>query len=159
MPSGDGVGHVYVDYNMVDGVGPRRPAKFIPPLKKVELDGTPIEMWFPIPLDASQREEITGLLRPLLSHAKRRVTVTCDKVVIEGLLARDSKPVRDTLARVQRVRLPEAHTSAGAPGGVVRRMSPGSLRPWFACESRPPVRLRTAGKAKTAYRRRRRRPR
>lgn len=77
---------------------PRR-AKTIRPLKKAILDGPPIEMRFPIPLEPAQQKELAELLRPLLSHGKRRVTVTADKVVIEGVLVRDSKPARDALAR------------------------------------------------------------
>ncbi|AGA26399.1 hypothetical protein [Singulisphaera acidiphila] len=77
--------------------GPRR-AKSIRPLKKTTLDGPPIEMRFPMPLQTSQQKELTKLLRPLLSHRKRRVTVAADKVVIEGVLVRDSKTVRDALA-------------------------------------------------------------
>jgi hypothetical protein len=84
---------------MVDGIGPKPRASFTRPLKKTDLDGKPIEMRFPVPLDAEQQKEIAELLRPLLSHGKRRVTVTCDKVEVEGLLVRESKPVRDLLVR------------------------------------------------------------
>ena len=64
-----------------------------------DLDGKPIEMWFEVPLSDTQQKEIMEKLRPLLSHGKRRISVTSGAIKVEGLLVRESKPVRDELIR------------------------------------------------------------
>lgn len=78
-----------------------------PRLRSSTLDGKPIEIHFRLPLDESQKREIGDILRPLLSNKESRIRFTDDSVVVEGLLVRDSKSVRDSLIRYREALCPK----------------------------------------------------
>jgi hypothetical protein len=78
-----------------DSKSPRGDGEFRPRLGSSKLAGQPIEVPFPAPLVQSQQNEIRSKPLPLLSNMERRISFNDDKVVVEGLLVRESKPVRD----------------------------------------------------------------
>jgi hypothetical protein len=82
---------------MADIFGPQRDRT--PRLRSSALKGKPIVVGFPVPLDESQQAEVAKILRPLLSGKECRVRIEDSQVVVEGLLERESKAVRDLLVR------------------------------------------------------------
>jgi hypothetical protein len=80
---------------MADRLDPR----FVHLLPTPVLPGKPIEMRFSVPLDASQRQEAADLIRAHISHRKTRVSISSETIRIEGLFVRESRPLRQALAR------------------------------------------------------------
>lgn len=70
-----------------------------PRLRSSKLEGKLIEVQFRLPLEEAQKKEVSEKIRPLLSNKESRIRFTSNTVVVEGVLVRDSKPVRDVLLR------------------------------------------------------------